>query len=138
VLPLLRTHPQTRFDLVWPPYSMLVWLDFAQRGQLDVTFEFKRYVAHAVNALPNVKIADLQGHAEITEDLDRYRDLYHFAPDVNRWIVARTCAGQDREDAGSVERFERELRAELARWKPPREAGDVASGARAAAGLNEK
>lgn len=119
LLPVLSAHPHTRFDLVWPPYSMLVWLDFLQRDQLDVTFAFKRYMTRAIARLPNVTIVDLQGHDEITGNLDLYRDLYHFAPQVNEWIVARTCAHADTEDASNVERYERDLRARLAAWQPP-------------------
>ncbi len=123
ILPLLRAHPHTHFDLVWPPYSMLVWLDFRQRNQLDVTFAFKRYMTQAVSALPNARIVDLQGHDEITGNLDLYRDLYHFAPQVDAWIVARTCANLDGEDASNVERYERDLRAKLVAWRPPAEGG---------------
>jgi len=138
ILPVLRAHPRTQFDLVWPPYSMLVWVDFLQRAQLDVTFGFKRYVARSVQGMRNVRIADLQGHAEITGDLDLYRDLYHFAPQVNRWIVARTCGNADSEDAGNVERFERELRMQLATWRPPRETGSAVTAAGTGAHVNEK
>ena len=123
LLPALGAHPQTQFDLVWPPYSMLVWVDFEQRGQLDVTFEFKRYMAQVLAALPNVRIIDLQGHEEITGDLDLYRDLYHFAPQVNRWIVGRACSGLDVEDASNVVRFERDLRDTLVAWRPPSQGG---------------
>jgi hypothetical protein len=119
VLPILRAHPETTFDLVWPPYSILVWLDFAQRGQLDVTFDFKRHVIAATAGLPNVRVVDLQAHGEITTDLDRYMDIYHFSPDVNRWIVERACAGEDRVDAGSVDAFEQQLRGQIAAWQPP-------------------
>jgi hypothetical protein len=119
LLPVLEAHPATQFDLVWPPYSMLVWLDFAQRGQLDPTFAFKRYLAQAVARLSNVTIVDLQGHDEITGNLDLYRDLYHFAPQVNEWIVARTCAHLDVEDASNVGDYESHLRSALAAWRPP-------------------
>ena len=119
LLPVLSAHPDTRFDLVWPPYSMLVWLDFLQRDQLDVTFAFKRYMTQAIARLSNVTIVDLQAHDEITGNLDLYRDLYHFAPQVNEWIVARACAHIDAEDVSNVERYERELRARLAAWQPP-------------------
>src|SRR5439155_5442368 len=44
LLPVLAAHPDTEFDLVWPPYSILVWLDFAQRDQVQVSLDFKRYV----------------------------------------------------------------------------------------------
>jgi len=75
---------------------------------------------------------------EITGDLDLYRDLYHFAPQVNRWIVARTCGNADSEDAGNVERFERELRMQLATWRPPRETGSAVTAAGTGAHVNEK
>jgi hypothetical protein len=119
LLPVLEAHPATQFDLVWPPYSMLVWLDFAQRGQLEPTFAFKRYLAQAVARLSNVTIVDLQGHDEITGNLDLYRDPYHFAPQVNEWIVARTCAHLDVEDASNVGDYERRLRDALVAWRPP-------------------
>ena len=119
IVPLLRDHPETRFDLVWPPYSMLVWLDFAQRDQLDVTLAFKRYVVEVSHALGNTSVVDLQAHAEITTDLDRYMDIYHFGPAVNRWIIERVCAGEDRVDPAGVDAYERRLREEVARYKAP-------------------
>jgi len=119
ILPILRDHPRTHFDLVWPPYSMLVWMDFAQRGQLDVTFSFKRLVVAATHALANTSVVDLQMHDEITTDLDQYMDIYHFAPAVNRWIIERVCAGHDRVDPASIAADEHRLREELARYVPP-------------------
>jgi hypothetical protein len=119
ILPMLEAHPQTQFDLVWPPYSMFVWQDFAQRGQLDVTLAFKRYVTATVQRMQNVRIVDLQAHAEIVTDLDLYMDIYHFAPQVNRWLVERTCAGLDRVDAANVDALERQLRGQLLAWQAP-------------------
>lgn len=119
ILPIVRAHPNTEFDLVWPPYSMLVWLDFAQRGQLDVTLDFKRYVVAAAGPLRNVQVVDLQGQTEVTTRLDLYMDSYHFAPQVNRLLIQRTCAGLDRVDASNVDSVERRLREQLAAWRPP-------------------
>jgi hypothetical protein len=119
MLPMLRAHPVTRFDLVWPPYTMLVWLDFAQRGQLDVTLAFKRYVAVSTAGLANVHVVDLQVHDEITTDLDLYMDIYHFAPKVNRWLVERVCTAGDRVDAANVDAFEGRLREQLRAWRAP-------------------
>ena len=114
VLPLLRSHPETEFDLVWPPYSILVWVDFAQRKQLDVTFGFKRYVAETAATLANVRVFDFQAERAITHDLDRYDDIYHFDPAVNEWLVQSTCTGTDRVDAGNVATYEKLLREQLA------------------------
>jgi hypothetical protein len=113
LLPLLRAHPETEFDLVWPPYSILVWVDFAQRDQLGVTFEFKRYVFEATRELANVHVVDLQAERAITHDLDRYTDLYHFDPAVNEWLVESACRGRHRVDAKSIDEYERQLRQQV-------------------------
>jgi len=119
LLPIFRSHPETEFDLVWPPYSILVWVDFAQRDQLDVTFAFKRYVADAAGALPNVHVVDLQAERAITHDLDRYDDIYHFDPAVNERLIEAACGGADRVDAGGARAFERQLREQLAAVSTP-------------------
>jgi len=46
-------------------------------------------------------------------------DIYHFSPQVNRWMIERTCAGDDRVDAATVSSAETRLRAALATWQPP-------------------
>lgn len=112
VLSLMTSYPDTRFEVVWPPYSILVWLDFAQRDQLEVTLAFKRYVAAAVESLPNVRIHDLQAIREVTHDLDRYTDIYHFDPSVNDWIVRMAC-GSTGDDLASLARSEAALRAQV-------------------------
>ena len=94
----------TRFDLVWPPYSILVWLDFAQRDQLDVTLAFKRDVAAATRGLPNVHVHDLQAEATITHDLDRYTDIYHFDAAVNDWVIRAVCQAPDATPADTPQR----------------------------------
>ena len=114
LLPLLRRHPGTEFDLVWPPYSILVWVDFAQRDQLEVTFAFKRYVAATVAPLANVRLIDLQAERSITHDLDRYDDIYHFDPAVNEWLVQSACTGANRVDPGNIGVYEQRIRDQLA------------------------
>jgi hypothetical protein len=114
LLPLLRGHPDVEFDLVWPPYSILVWIDFAQRSQLDVSLEFKRYVAEATRGLPNVHVIDPQAERVLTHDLDRYTDLYHFDPAANEWLVEAACKGRNRVDATNVDAYERQLRDQVA------------------------
>jgi len=114
LLPLLRGHPETEFDLVWPPYSILVWVDFAQRDQLQVTFDFKRYVFDATRELANVRIVDLQAERAITHDLDRYTDLYHFDPAINERLVESACKGRNRVEEGNVGELERQLQGQVA------------------------
>jgi hypothetical protein len=118
LLPLMAAHPQTEFVLVWPPYSVVVWADFVQRRQLDVSLDFKRWVFATTRALPNVRVVDLQGVAEITHDLDRYTDLYHFDPAVNEWLIAEACRDRYRVRADNVDALEAELRRQAQTFDP--------------------
>ncbi len=118
LLPLFVAHTDTQFVLVWPPYSIVAWADFVQRGQLDVSLAFKRWVFDTTRALPNVRVIDLQGVAEVTHDLDRYTDLYHFAPPVNEWLIREACNDQRRVTPDNVGALERELRGQALRFDP--------------------
>jgi hypothetical protein len=119
LLPLFRSHPGTEFDLVWPPYSILVWLDFAQRNQVQVSLDFKRYVFGATRGLGNVRVIDLQSERAVTHDLDRYDDIYHFDPAINEWLVAAACEGRNRVDASSIDELERRLQEQVATVTTP-------------------
>ncbi len=88
---LIEKHPGTEFNLIFPPYSIVVWADFVQRGQLDVSLKFKRHVFRRVVSLPNARIFDLQWDRDIVENLDLYTDIYHFNPAINRRMLGAAC-----------------------------------------------
>ena len=118
LLPLLAAHPETEFDVVWPPYSIVVWGDYVQRRQLDVTLAFKRFVFAATRDLPNVRIVDLQPVAAITHDLDNYTDLYHFSPSVNEWLITAACSDAHRVRADNVDALDRQMRDQARAFDP--------------------
>ncbi|HEX4857740.1 MAG TPA: hypothetical protein VFV17_01900 [Usitatibacteraceae bacterium] len=118
IVPLLEANPDTEFNLVYPPYSILVWADFVQRQQLDLTLAFKAWVFSRVGALPNVRVFDLQAERAITHDLDRYNDMYHFDPAVNLLLIDAACGGDPRYRVSANSRFDDEL-AQQARQADP-------------------
>lgn len=96
LLPLLRAHPEVRFSLVYPPWSALVWEDFRQRDQVDVSLAFKRSVFDAVRGLPNVGLYDFQARLDWVTNLDNYKDIYHFSPRISREMIEAIAKGSDR------------------------------------------
>ena len=102
LLPLFRAHPEVRFSLVYPPYSVLVWRDFQQRGQVDVTLAFRRSVFQAVRALPNVSLYDFQTRRDWVTDLDHYKDIYHYSPEISRDMLISLMRGTDRVDEATL------------------------------------
>jgi hypothetical protein len=120
VEPLVRDHPQTEFIFVWPPYSIFAWVDFVQRGQLDVSLEFKRRFVVAMSKYPNVRIHDFQERADWIMDLAEYRDIYHYSPKFSSQMVKDLAAGMDRitpenVDARNAALREMALSADLAK-----------------------
>ena len=121
LLPVMAAHPETEFDVVWPPYSVVVWGDYVQRRQLDTTLAFKQFVFAATRDLQNVRIVDLQSVAAVTHDLDNYTDLYHFSPAINEWLIAEACTDGHRvRTDGDVDALDRDLRAQARAFDPMR------------------
>ncbi|BDC49529.1 hypothetical protein F183_A18450 [Bryobacterales bacterium F-183] len=104
-LPIIRSHPQIQFDLVHPPYSILAWIDFEQRKQVELTLDWKRRLFQLTQALPNVAIYDFQGDRRI-EDLDHYTDIYHFDLPTASWMlkeIGRGAGSEFRVTASNLE-----------------------------------
>ena len=109
---LIEQYPGTEFNIVFPPYSIVVWADFAQRGQLEVSLAFKRHVFERIGARRNVRIFDMQWDGDITQNLDLYTDIYHFNPTINRQLLSAACHNDARYrvTAESLDTFEMSLR----------------------------
>lgn len=115
---LVDAHPEVEFIFIWPPYSILVWADFAQRGQLDVTLDFKRRFFARLGGKPNVRIHDFQARTDIIEDLGHYTDIYHYNPGTSSFLVQETANGVERVTRENFEAGIERLR-ELARKADP-------------------
>jgi hypothetical protein len=110
VLPLMRAHPEIRFSLVYPPWSALVWEDFRQRNQIDVSLAFKRSVFDTVRDLPNVALYDFQARLDWVNNLDNYKDIYHFSPRISREMIEAIASGKDRVTPETLPLFEATVR----------------------------
>ena len=92
--PLIEKYPNTRFTFVYAPYANLVWLDFQQRGQLDVTLDFRAWLFERVRAHPTVEIFDFHAEPAIVMDLDHFTDIYHYSPQLSRSLIAAMAEGR--------------------------------------------
>ena len=110
LLPLVRDHPETRFIFIWPPYSILVWADFRQRGQVDLSLEFKRRFVEILARYPNVRIHDFQERADWITNFAEYRDIYHFSPRISSALVSEVGADHERLTPQNVDERNGKLR----------------------------
>jgi len=111
VAPLLEDAQGVDFRIFFPPYSILGWKDLQEHGWLDTTLAFKHWLIHRLLQYDNVRLFDFQNVASITHDLDDYRDLTHYSPQVCTFLLEQmnTDAYRIHDDA-DVE----EIRAQLA------------------------
>jgi hypothetical protein len=100
LLGLIRTHSGVRFDLFFPPYSILTYLADFRTGErvFDERQRFKAFVVEITAARPNVRVFDFQGASEITHDTRNYKDLDHYTLHINRWILDALASGRYQVD----------------------------------------
>lgn len=104
LMSLLARHPATTFKLVLPPVSILAWVDFRQRGQLDNALAFRRHVAQRIADLGNVELHDFQADLPVITELDHYKDMFHFSPEISRRMMLAVANNTFRADVSAVER----------------------------------
>jgi hypothetical protein len=93
---LVERHPDVRFTFVYAPYAILVWSDFQQRGQVEVTLAFREWLFERMKPYPNAEFFDFHAEPAIVMDLDHFTDIYHFSPKLSKAIVEAIAAGRYR------------------------------------------
>lgn len=94
ILQQVKENPEVEFVFFFPPVSMFWWhcLDMEKKAE-DAT-RFKEYMVTELNKLPNAKTHDFQLALEITNDLNNYKDMVHFGPDVTIQMIEWLKSGK--------------------------------------------
>jgi hypothetical protein len=103
MFPILEKDRNVRIHFVFPPYSILVWHDYAQRGQIQTYFAFKKWLVAQSERFGNFDIVDVQDRADIITNLSLYADIYHSNESIDEEMVRSACEGKgllNRENAG--------------------------------------
>jgi hypothetical protein len=121
VIATIRAHPDIAFDVILPPYSILLWKAELDRDpdRLRQRFEFSGQLVARLLPLANAHVFDFRDVAAITHDLDRYKDMSHFDATINRYIVESIAAGRHRVDAADPLASLRRLEAQVAAYRVP-------------------
>jgi len=85
--PLLEKYKNTNFILIFPPYSILAYKIYNERGYLTDFINFKIYITKSIENLKNVKVYDFEFATKITHNLNNYYDLYHYKKHITKWIL---------------------------------------------------
>jgi hypothetical protein len=119
VLSLVEAHPEIRFDFFFPPYSILSFLSDLRtwEGAVAERRAYKAFVVSSLAAYPNAHVYDFQGIERITHDLGNYKDLEHYRPEINDYIVESIAADRHRIDPDSLSEQLAQQAAQLERYR---------------------
>jgi hypothetical protein len=114
---LIANNPGVRFDIYFPPYSILQWVAMrdASPSTLQLVYDFSAYVAQRLAAFPNARLHDFRAVAEVTHDLGNYADVIHHSPAVDlkvlSWLAAGTYVVDRAAPTASLERLKAQVEA---------------------------
>jgi hypothetical protein len=92
---LIGQHPDVRFDIYFPPYSILQFVAMrdAAPAALRIVYGFTGYAAQRLAKFPNVRLHDFRSVKQVTHDLDNYGDVIHHSPMVDRQVLSWLAGG---------------------------------------------
>ncbi len=87
ILPLLESHPDTKFTFIFVPFSMLYWDSDLRKGNFDAVMDATLYTIQTLLEYENAEVYFFQDRWDIATNLDNYKDLSHFGPWINSYIT---------------------------------------------------
>lgn len=95
LISIIEAHPETHFDIFFPPYSQMEWYNMYLKGHLDFVINIKELCAERLLELENVTLYDFNAREEWVCDLNNYKDLSHYAPEINDEIAQAIADGEN-------------------------------------------
>ena len=92
----ITAHPETEFDIFFPPYSILFWDKTARLGETDAVFAALELACERLLQYDNVQLYDFLMDPEIVLDLDNYCDYVHHSGAVCTQVLDKMAAGECR------------------------------------------
>lgn len=110
IAPLLENHPDTKFVIFYPPYSILFWYDYLAAGQLDAVLEEYRVSMEWFLGYDNVEVYYFQNMPEVITNLDNYADISHHNQEINRYMAECFTNGTHQVEPGEYEAVLEDMR----------------------------
>ena len=92
----VAAHPETKFLVYMPPYSVAYWYLMTREGISEQQFRSRARVCELLLGYENVEIYDFSSRIEWITDLDEYFDYSHHSSDISNRIMRAMAAGENR------------------------------------------
>ena len=92
----VAAHPETRFLIYMPPYSVAYWYLMTREGISEQQYRSRARICELLLAYENVEIYDFSSRIDWITDLDEYFDYSHHSSGISDSIMAAMAAGENR------------------------------------------
>lgn len=123
LIPYIKNHPNTRFVVFYPPYSMLYWHGKAMEGWDQLILDEYNIVSKKLLEYENVEVYSFSDAWEYVTDLDNYVDFIHQHARVNEYIMDCFVDGKHRITLENVDEVTESLRSYIASFDYGKEYG---------------
>jgi hypothetical protein len=119
---LIARHPDMRFDIYFPPYSILQWVAMrdASPATLKIVYDLTEHVARRLTQFPNVRLFDFRAIKEITHDLGNYIDVIHHSPEIDLKVLSMLAGGEYLVDRAAPTASLEKLKAQVEAYRVER------------------
>ena len=124
LLPYVAAHPETQFDIFFPPYSAAEWATMESKGTLESMLALRSLCYDALSGFANVTIYDFTTRADWVLDLNNYKDALHYGQWINDAITECIARGENVVDRETLDAATAQFRA----WPTRRLGGDAPKG----------
>ncbi len=83
----VKKHPNIKFTIFYPPYSIVWWLTIEKFTNIDTLLEFKRYTVEQSSDCDNIEFYDFQTDPKFIANFDCFEDIFHTNPKAAELMI---------------------------------------------------
>lgn len=110
VLEEIQSHPDVKYTVFFPPYSMMWWDKQYTEGTSDEQFYVLEQILPKLTSCKNVEVYYFQSDKDIICNLDNYMDVVHFSPEINQYMLNSILSNEYQVTEESVDETIDEMR----------------------------
>ncbi|MBQ8095168.1 MAG: hypothetical protein IJ242_16570 [Clostridia bacterium] len=87
LLPFIKSHPETSFDIFFPPYSAAEWSNMESKGTLEALLSLRLLCFDVLSPYNNVALFDFSARDSWVLNINNYKDTTHYGEWINDEIT---------------------------------------------------
>lgn len=95
IIPFIKENPSTNFYFFYPPLSILANKSIYERNSQNIEniISVRKYFFEQIKDFDNAFLYDFSTDQDIIFNLDNYKDMGHYSPEINQFILDSIAKG---------------------------------------------